>query len=114
MSDAARHPSTYLSSPIMNALKRDRNKPVVEIVGEKPWTGGDLLRRISQLTQALQANGVSGGARVALLAGNSVDVLLAPQCAGLCGRLSGRDAPDGIGGRSSLRHRRWGSDRPHL
>ena len=85
MSDAARHPSTYLSSPIMNALKRDRNKPVVEIVGEKPWTGGDLIRRISQLTQALQANGVSGGARVALLAGNSVDVLLLHNALGFAG-----------------------------
>jgi len=78
MSDStpARHPATYLSSPVINALKRDRNKPIVEVVGEAAWTGGDLIRRISQLTQALQANGVANGARVALLAGNSVDVLL--------------------------------------
>ena len=81
----SRHPATYLSSPLINALKRDRNKPIVEIVGDKPWTGGDLIRRISQLTQALQANGVSNGARVALLAGNSVDVLLLHNALGFAG-----------------------------
>ncbi len=85
MSEAARHPSTYVASPVMNALKRDRDKPVIEMVGQEPLTGGDVLRRISQLTQALQANGVANGVRVALLAGNSIEVVLLQNSLGFTG-----------------------------
>ena len=73
---AARHPSTYVPSPIINALIRDRDRPIVEMAGGKAWTGGEMLAATSRLTQALQARGVVNGARVALLAGNSVEVLL--------------------------------------
>ncbi len=82
---APRHPATYATSPLINALRRDRQRPIVEMVGQPAWTGGDLLRRISQLTQALQAAGVANGARVALLAGNSVDVLLLHNALGFAG-----------------------------
>jgi len=70
------HPSAYPVSPIINALQRDRNRPIVEMVGGRAWTGGDILTKVSQLSQVLMSHGVRDGARVALLAGNSVEVLL--------------------------------------
>lgn len=79
------HPSEFAVSPVMNALVRDWNKPIVELVGGKSWTGGDIILKISQLTQALQDAGVKGGARVALLAGNSIEVLLLHNALGFAG-----------------------------
>lgn len=79
------HPSSFGVSPIINALKRDRNRPIVELAGEKPWTGGDLLASMSTICQALQKHGVKDGARVALLAGNSVEVLLLHNAIGFAG-----------------------------
>ena len=76
MTDKIAPPSSYAVSPVMNALVRDWNKPIVEMVGGKAWTGGDIVTKISQLSQALTRHGVKQGARVALLAGNSVEVLL--------------------------------------
>ena len=83
MSD--KHPSQYPVSPIINALQRDRDRPIAEMIGEKPWTGGDILDAISTLSQALQAHGVKDGARVALLAGNSIEVLLLHNALGFSG-----------------------------
>lgn len=81
-----KHPSQYHVSPLINALERDRNRPIVELAGEgKAWTGGDLLDAISTLSQALQAHGVKDGARVALLAGNSIEVLLLHNALGFAG-----------------------------
>jgi fatty-acyl-CoA synthase len=79
------HPSAYPVSPIINALQRDRNRTVVEMVGGRSWTGGDILDTVSQLSQALVHNGVKDGARVALLAGNSVEVLLLHNAIGFAG-----------------------------
>ena len=79
------HPSAYAPSPIINALKRDRDRPIVEMAGGRAWTGGDILDATSRLTQALQAAGVRNGARVALLAGNSVEVLLLHNAIGYAG-----------------------------
>lgn len=79
------HPSAYVPSPIINALKRDRDRPIVEMAGGRAWTGGDILDATSRLTQALQAAGVRNGARVALLAGNSVEVLLLHNAIGYAG-----------------------------
>ena len=79
------HPSEYPVSPVMNALVRDWNKPIVELVGGRSWTGADIIMKISQLTQALQEAGVKGGARVALLAGNSIEVLLLHNALGFAG-----------------------------
>ena len=77
MTDASpMHPAAHGVSPIINALKRDANRPIVQMAGGKAWTGGEILTRISQLSQALSAAGVANGARIALLAGNSVEVLL--------------------------------------
>ncbi len=76
MTTASLAPSSFAVSPVMNALVRDWNKPIVEMVGSPAWTGGDIVTKISQLSQALMAHGVSQGARVALLAGNSIEVLL--------------------------------------
>lgn len=78
-------PSEYPVSPLMNALKRDWNKPIVEMVGGDSYTGEDLVTKISQLSQALSAAGVEGGARVALLAGNSIEVLLLHNALGFAG-----------------------------
>jgi len=83
MSD--KHPSQYHVSPLINALERDANRPIVELAGEQPWTGRDLLDAISTLSQALQAHGVKEGARVALLAGNSIEVLLLHNALGFAG-----------------------------
>ncbi len=80
-----KHPSEHHVSPIINALVRDRNRPIVEMAGGKPWTGGDILGSISTLSQVLQAHGVKDGARVALLAGNSVEVLLLHNALGFAG-----------------------------
>lgn len=79
------HPAAYAVSPIVNALERDRNRPIVEMAGGRAWTGGDMLDATSRLTQALIAHGVSNGARVALLAGNSVEVLLLHNAIGYAG-----------------------------
>ncbi|GGE00597.1 acyl-CoA synthetase [Polymorphobacter glacialis] len=70
------HPAAHIVSPIINAMIRDRDRPIVEMAGGRAWTGGEMLEATSRLTQALQAQGVKSGARVALLAGNSVEVLL--------------------------------------
>lgn len=81
------HPSEYPIAPVLNALERDRNRPIVNMAGETPWTGGDILDAISTLSQALILNGISGGTRIALLAGNSIEVLLlhnAIRYAGAC------------------------------
>ena len=83
MSD--RHPSGYAVSPVVNALRRDHAKPMVEMAGGRAWTGGEILASISTLSQALQANGVKDGARIALLAGNSVEVLLLHNAIGFAG-----------------------------
>src|SRR5512143_2088093 len=70
------HPATFIVSPIINALKREANRPLVQMAGGPTWTGRDLLNSISQFTQALIARGASSGARVALLASNSIEVLI--------------------------------------
>lgn len=79
------HPAAIGVSPLINALKRDANRPIVEMAGGRAWTGGELLARISQIAQALSAAGVKDGARVALLAGNSVEVLLLHNALGFAG-----------------------------
>jgi len=78
-------PSDYPVSPIINALERDRERPIVEMAGGEAWTGGDILDAISTLSQALQAHGAKDGARVALLAGNSIEVLLLHNAIGFAG-----------------------------
>lgn len=78
-------PSAYPISPIINALHRDRNRPIVEMAGGRAWTGGEMLDKISQLSQALVRHGVKDGGRVALLAGNSVEVLLLHNAIGFAG-----------------------------
>jgi len=74
VSDA--HPANFVIAPVINALERDRQRPIVEMIGGAPWTGGDILEAISTLSQALRSRGAHNGVRVALLAGNSVEVLL--------------------------------------
>ncbi|WP_439621358.1 AMP-binding protein [Hyphomonas sp.] len=80
-----KHASEFPVSPVMNALVRDWNRPIVGMQGGAAWTGGDIIEKISQLTQALQDAGVHSGARVALLAGNSIEVLLLHNALGLAG-----------------------------
>ena len=70
------HPATFIVSPIINVLKREANRPLVQMAGGAAWTGRDLLNSISQFTQALIHRGASNGARVALLASNSIEVLI--------------------------------------
>ena len=74
--EAFRHPSAYPVSPIVNALQRDAARPLVEMAGGKVWTAGEILDEISRYSQALTSRGVSVGARVGLLAGNCVEVLI--------------------------------------
>lgn len=69
-------PAAHAVSPIMNALDRDADRPLVQMAGGKVWTGKDIREAISRYSQALKARGVDKGTRVALLAGNSVEVLL--------------------------------------
>ena len=45
MSD--KHPSGYAVSPVVNALRRDHAKPMVEMAGGRAWTGGEILTSIS-------------------------------------------------------------------
>lgn len=70
------HPAAHMVIPIVNALQRDANRPLVQMVGGEVWTGGDILSAISRYTQALLDRGLCEGKRVALLAGNSVEVLI--------------------------------------
>ncbi|NML92682.1 AMP-binding protein [Novosphingobium olei] len=79
------HPSLYPVNAVLNALERDRNKPIVELAGEPAWTGGQILDTTSQLTQALIAAGIGNGTRIALLAGNSIEVLLLHNAIGYAG-----------------------------
>jgi fatty-acyl-CoA synthase len=79
------HPADFAITPILNALERDRRRPIVEMAGGKPWNGGDILDAISTLSQALQAHGAKDGVRVALLAGNSVEVMLLHNAIGFSG-----------------------------
>ncbi|CAN5300675.1 fatty-acid--CoA ligase FadD8 [soil metagenome] len=80
-----RHPARCGIAAVVNALERDRARPVVEMAGERPWTGGDLLDAISRMVQALQSVGVAEGTRVALLAGNAVEVILLHNAIALAG-----------------------------
>jgi fatty-acyl-CoA synthase len=55
------------------------------MAGGDAWTGGDILDSISTLSQALISHGAEDGARVALLAGNSIEVLLLQNAAEFTG-----------------------------
>lgn len=79
------HPSAHFVFPIGNALDRDANRPLIEMAGGKVWTGGEISDAISQYTQTLLAKGVGDSTRVALLAGNSVEVLILHNATGLAG-----------------------------
>ena len=79
------HPADFPIDPVLNALERDRRRPVVEMAGGRPWTGGDILDAISTISQVLARRGVGGGVRVALLAGNSVEVMLLHTAIGVVG-----------------------------
>ena len=81
----AQHPSAYPVSPFVNAFERDRDRVVVEMIGGRSWTGGQMMEAISQLAQALHAAGVSPGDRVGLLMGNAVEVLQLQQAIGYAG-----------------------------
>jgi fatty-acyl-CoA synthase len=79
------HPANFTITPVLNALERDRHRPIVEMAGSAPWTGGDILDAISTLSQALQVHGAADGVRVALLAGNSIEVMLLHNAIGFTG-----------------------------
>ncbi len=79
------HPSQFAVNPILNALSRDRNRPILQMAEGDPWTGGQLLDAISQFTQAMRSKGIEGGKRVALLAGNSVEVVILHNAIGYAG-----------------------------
>lgn len=79
------HPSAHPVSPIMNALRRDADRALVQMIGEEAWSGQDISNGICQMAQALQAHGAKDGVRVALLAGNSVEVLLLHNAVGFAG-----------------------------
>lgn len=70
------HPADFVINPIPNALERDRSRVIVEMAGGRAWTGGEMIDAMSTLSHALRLHGGCDGARVALLAGNSVEVLL--------------------------------------
>ncbi len=70
------HPSAYPVAPIANALNRDADKIVIETVGGKAWTGGEMRDAISCYMQALASRDIGAGTRVGLLAPNSVEVLV--------------------------------------
>jgi fatty-acyl-CoA synthase len=84
-SELPEHPAAYFVSPIVNALKRDADRALVQMAGGRVWTGGELLDAISQYTQALLDRGLGSGKRVALLAGNSVEVLILHNALGYAG-----------------------------
>ncbi|MCC7274506.1 MAG: AMP-binding protein [Alphaproteobacteria bacterium] len=78
-------PSAYPVSPIINALRRDASRVLVEMVDGESWTAGRILDAISRYAQALTARGVGVGTRVALLARNSVEVLVLHNATGFAG-----------------------------
>jgi fatty-acyl-CoA synthase len=82
---STQHPSAHAVLPIINALIRDHDRPILEMAGGKSWTGGELRDAISQYAQALTAKGVGPGARVALLATNSVEVIVIQNATGFAG-----------------------------
>ncbi|MEZ5596921.1 MAG: AMP-binding protein [Pseudomonadales bacterium] len=84
-SDTPMHPAHYPVLPIINALRRDADRPIIQMVGGPVWTGGQLVDAISQYAQALSARGIAGGKRVALLAGNSVEVVILHNAIGFSG-----------------------------
>ena len=47
------HPAAHPVMPIVNALKRDADRPLVEMAGGKVWTGGEVKDAISRYAQAL-------------------------------------------------------------
>jgi len=69
-----RHPihSGHLT---VGALKRNKNKPVLQL-GDTTLTGGQLAERISQYIQAFEALGAGTGATVGLLSLNRPEVLM--------------------------------------
>jgi fatty-acyl-CoA synthase len=79
------HPAAHPVSPIMNALRRDANRPLVQMAGGDVWTGADIQNAVARYAQALTSRGVGVGTRVALLAGNSVEVLVLHQATGFAG-----------------------------
>jgi len=79
------HPAAYPVLPIVNALNRDADRPLVEMAGGRAWTGGEVRDAISQYAQALTARGIGVGARVALLATNCIEVLILHNATGFSG-----------------------------
>lgn len=79
------HPAAHPVMPIVNALKRDADRPLVEMAGGRVWTGGEVKDAISRYAQTLAAKGVGVGARVALLATNCVEVLVLHNATGFAG-----------------------------
>jgi len=80
-----KHPSAFPVSPLMNALSREADQTIIEMVDGRSWTGAEVRDTINRLTHALAAKGVGPGTRVSLLAGNSVEVIFLHNAIGASG-----------------------------
>src|ERR1044072_8202128 len=65
---------THHGNPMLAALKRHRERPVMHL-GDVTLTGGQVAERISQYVQAFEALGAGSGTSAALLALNRPEVL---------------------------------------
>jgi fatty-acyl-CoA synthase len=70
---------------LVNALRTYRDTTLLRTAEGRQFTGGEIELEVARYQAALEGRGVGLGVRVALLAGNSVEVLFVQQAIGLLG-----------------------------
>src|SRR5262245_60609998 len=75
----------HLNNMLVNALRAHRDKLLLHTFGGDSFTGAEIEAEVARYVAALEKLGVGLGVRVALLAGNSVEVLFVRQAIGLLG-----------------------------
>lgn len=75
----------HLNDMLVNALRTYRDTVLLHTSERRRFTGGEIEGEVARYQAALEKLGVGLGIRVALLAGNSVEVLFVQQAIGLLG-----------------------------
>lgn len=75
----------HLNDLLVNALRTYRDTTLLHSAEGRPFTGGEIEAEVARYQAALEHLGVGLGVRVALLAGNCVEVLFVQQAIGLLG-----------------------------
>ena len=79
------HPSNFAPSMMVNALRLEPNRVLIEMDKGDKLTCGDILDYMSRYARAFQSVGLRQGARIAMLSANRIEVLLVGNGAGAIG-----------------------------